>query len=170
MRGLGVTMYQRLIYACAWIAAGLMVLAGAMLTYEVVARYFFIRPTTWASELSQLCLIWGCMIGMPQLMKARQHITVTAVTSLLSMSVRRTAEFCALVCVLAFSVIVAVYGWDIFHESFVRGRTTGSLLNMPIWIVELAIPVGFFLLSVQTVVEIVRLMRGDAIVEEAAHE
>lgn len=163
-------MYQRLIFICAWIAAALMVLAGAMLTYEVVARYFFIRPTIWAGELSQLCLIWGCMIGMPQLMKARQHITVSAVTSLLRDGTRRAVELCALACVLVFSVIVAVYGWNIFHDSFLRGRTTGSLLDMPIWIVELAIPAGFGLLAVQVLVEIVHLMRGGTIPEGVAHE
>lgn len=170
MCGLGFTMYQRLIYICAWLAAALMVLAGAMLTYEVVARYFFIRPTIWAGELSQLCLVWGCMFGMPQLMKARQHITVSAITSLLNPRARKASELCALACVAVFSAIVAVYGWDIFHESFVRGRTTGSLLDMPIWIVELAIPMGFGLLGVQSLVEIVRLARGGAIVKEAAHE
>ena len=171
MRGPDViTMYQRLIHICAWFAACLMVLAGAMLTYEVVARYFFIRPTIWAGELSQLCLIWGCMIGMPQLMKARQHITVSAITSLLQPGARKVAELCALACVLVFSTIVALYGWDIFHDSFQRGRTTGSLLDMPIWVVELAIPVGFALLAVQALIEIVQLARGAAIPEEAAHE
>lgn len=163
-------MFQRLICFCAWIAACLMVAAGAMLTYEVMARYFFIRPTIWAAELSQLCLIWGCMIAMPQLMKARQHIAVNAVTSLLSAGARRVAEISALIGVLAFSAIVAVYGWDIFLDSFLRGRTTGSLLNMPIWIVELAVPVGFALLCVQIIVEIVHLLRGGALPEEAAHE
>jgi len=163
-------MFQRLIKTCAWIAAILMVAAGGMLTFEVVARYFFIRPTIWAAELSQLCLIWGCMVGMPQLMKSRQHITVSAVTSLMNQRTRRVVEICALFCILVFAVIVAVYGWGIFHESWVRDRTTGSLLNMPIWIVELAIPIGFAMLSVQVVIEINGLLRGGAIPEEAAHE
>ena len=35
-----------------------------MLPYEVIARYFFIRPTIWAAELSQLCLIWGSMLAL----------------------------------------------------------------------------------------------------------
>ena len=33
-----------------WIAAMLFFLAGAMLTYEVVARYLFVAPTIWAAE------------------------------------------------------------------------------------------------------------------------
>ena len=42
--------------ATAWIAAVLLAGTGVMLTYEVVARYFFNAPTIWAAELSQLFL------------------------------------------------------------------------------------------------------------------
>ena len=48
----------------AWLAAWLFALAGAMLSYEVVARYFFLSPTKWAAELSQLCLIYGTIRGV----------------------------------------------------------------------------------------------------------
>ena len=44
--------------------ATLLAVTGLFLTYEVVARYFFIKPTTWAAEISQLCLIWGCLLAM----------------------------------------------------------------------------------------------------------
>ena len=44
--------------------ACLLAATGAMLTYEVIARYFFIKPTIWAAELSQMCLIWGCLLAM----------------------------------------------------------------------------------------------------------
>ena len=44
------------------------------------------------------------------------------------------------IAVIVFSVIVGYWGWDIFHDSFVRGRTTGSLMNLPIWITDLAAP------------------------------
>ncbi|HCW68244.1 MAG TPA: C4-dicarboxylate ABC transporter substrate-binding protein, partial [Thalassospira lucentensis] len=36
-------MFDRLMLLLAWVAALLFVAAGCMLTYEVIARYFFIR-------------------------------------------------------------------------------------------------------------------------------
>jgi len=152
------------------IGAVLMAATGVMLTYEVIARYFFIRPTIWAAELSQLCLIWGCLLGMAYLLQARRHITVNAVTTLLPVGAQKIAAAIALIVVVVFSVIVTIWGWDIFHDSFSRGRTTGSLLNLPVWIAELSVPVGFGLLAVQGVVELLRLPSSDLASLGTSHE
>ncbi|MFT6641257.1 MAG: C4-dicarboxylate transporter DctQ subunit, partial [Flavobacteriaceae bacterium] len=58
--------------------------------------------------------------------------------------------------------IVTWYGFEIFYDSFTRGRTTGSLLNIPIWIVELAVPVGFFLLTTQCAHEIKQIVSPES--------
>ena len=156
------TLFARLVTALAWLAAALFVAAGAMLTYEVAARYFFVAPTRWAAELSQYCLIWGSLIAMAWVLRERRHIAVSAGLALLSPGGRRIADLLALLVVLALSVVVAWYGFDIFHDSLARGRTTGSLMNLPIWIVELAVPVGFALLGVQSVIEMARTWRHGA--------
>ena len=152
------------------IGAALMAATGAMLTYEVIARYFFIKPTIWAAELSQLCLVWGCLLAMAHLLTLRRHITVNAVTSLLPDAGQRFCAYIALIVVIVFSAIVAVWGFDIFYTSFERGRTTGSLLNMPIWISEASVPIGFGLLALQGVVELLRLKDADNASLGATHE
>lgn len=144
----------------AWVAAALFTATGFMLTYEVAARYLFTKPTIWAAELSQLCLIWGCLLAMPWALGARRHIRIVALTDRLAPAARRVAELAVMVAIAAFSVVVTWHGWSIFDESFSRGRTTGSLLDLPVWIAELAVPVGFALLAAQAVVEAWRLLRG----------
>ena len=153
--------FTRLTTCLAWVAAALFVASGAMLTYEVVARYFFIRPTIWAAELSQLCLIWGSLIAMAWALSARRHIRVTAVTALLSRRGQIAFDLFAMLAVALFSAIVVWKGWTIFFDSFESGRTTGSLLNLPSWIAELAVPFGFALLFVQALIEVMRLARGE---------
>ncbi|MHA6263512.1 TRAP transporter small permease [Arenibacterium sp. CAU 1754] len=164
------TWFDRLVLGLAWLAAVLFTVAGIMLTYEVLARYFFVRPTVWAAELSQLCLIWGCLIGMAWLLSARRHIAVDAVIQLLPPVAQRWIEAAAMLVVAAFSAIVTWKGWDIFLDSFERGRTTGSLLDLPSWIVELAVPLGFALLFIQALIEAVRSARGTAADREIAIE
>jgi TRAP-type C4-dicarboxylate transport system permease small subunit len=162
-------MFDRLTLTLAWVAAILFVLAGCMLTYEVLARYFFVRPTIWAAELSQLCLIWGSLLGMPWALSARRHISVDAVTRLLSPKIQRLVEIIAMACILAFSVMVTFKGWEIFYESFERGRTSGTMLDLPAWIAELPVAIGFALLAIQAVIEIVGLLQGKDI-PKGAHE
>lgn len=152
------------------IGAVLMAATGVMLTFEVVARYFFIRPTIWAAELSQLCLIWGCLLAMAHLLTLRRHITVNAVTALLPHAAQKACAGLALVVVIVFSAIVTYWGYDIFHDSFVRGRTTGSLLNLPVWIAEASVPIGFGLLFLQGIVELIRLRGSETTSLGATHE
>ncbi len=155
-------MFSHLTRLLAWGAAWLFAMSGLMLSYEVVARYFFTRPTIWAAELSQLCLIWGCLIGMPWVLASRRHIQITALTALLPRAVARFLEFSVMLTIMAFSTVLLIRGWDIFYDSFERGRTTGSLLDLPSWVAELAVPVGFGLLLVQAAVEAAQLLRGAA--------
>ena len=162
-------MFDRLTLILAWVAAILFVLAGCMLTYEVLARYFFVRPTIWAAELSQLCLIWGSLLGMPWALSARRHISVDAVTRLLAPKVQRLVEIIAMAFILVFSVMVTIKGWEIFYESFERGRTSGTMLDLPAWVAELPVAIGFALLAIQAVIEIIGLTRGKEI-PKGAHE
>lgn len=143
------------------IAALLLVLTGAFLTFEVVARYFFTRPTIWAAELSQLCLIWAVPIAMAWVLSTGRHIRVTALTALAPAPVRRGMELASLLVILAFSVIVTVYGHDIFADSLERGRTSGTMLNLKAWVPEAAVPAGFALLALSSVVNMWRVLHGD---------
>ena len=45
-----IDLFERVTLLLAWFAAWLFVASGLMLSYEVVARYFFIAPTKWAAE------------------------------------------------------------------------------------------------------------------------
>jgi len=149
--------FSYLLLALSWMSALLFMLAGGMLTYEVTARYLFIAPTIWAAELSQLCLIWGTMTAMPWLLGAGRHIGVDILTERLGPVGKRLCHSLAMIAIAAFSATVAWKGWGIFWDSFERGRTTGSMLDLPTWVSELAIPVGFALLFIQAIVELPRV-------------
>ncbi len=152
-------LFQSVLRVGAGIAATLFVLSGAMLTYEVIARYFFTKPTIWAAELSQMCLIWGCMLAMPWILAAGRHIQVDAIARLLPAAGQRRLNVFVMLVIVVFSAVVTWYGFEIFYDSFERGRTTGSMLNFPIWISELSIPVGFFLLMLQALLELFKSPR-----------
>lgn len=145
------------------IGAGLLAITGVFLTYEVIARYFFIKPTIWAAEISQLCLIWGCLLAMAWVLILRQHITVNALTSLMPRPIQHACVVIALTVIVAFSSVIVVWGWDIFYESWERGRTTGSLLDLPSWVAELPVPLGFLLLGLQAVCELFQIRSRNTI-------
>lgn len=155
--------FERVTLTLAWIAAWLFVASGIMLSYEVVARYFFLAPTKWAAELSQLCLIYGTLLSLCWLVQHRRHIQINAVTGLLSDGRQRLVGVITMLILVWFSLYVTYFGWTIFHDSFERGRTTGSLLDLPAWIAELPVPLLFAFVAVQALIEIFKLVSGDPI-------
>lgn len=138
------------------LAAGLFCATGAMIAYEVLARYFFAAPTIWAAELSQLCLLWGTFLGMARPLHRNEHIRITVLTGALGPRSRRATEIFSLVFIAVFAAVVVWYGTEVALDSFQRGRSTGTMLNIPNWWSEATVPIGFGLLFLQCLVEVAR--------------
>ena len=152
--------FERVTLTLAWIAAWLFVASGVMLSCRGSRTLLFSAPTKWAAELSQLCLIYGTLLSLCWLVQHRRHIQINAVTGLLSDSRQRLVGVITMLILVWFSLYVTYFGWTIFHDSFERGRTTGSLL-ISLWI-ELPVPL-LFALCVQALIEIFKLVSGDPI-------
>ena len=152
--------FEKIIDLLAWLSAWLFCIAGFMLSYEVIARYFFLAPTSCAAELSQLSLIYGTLLAMPWALKSRKHIQINLVINRLSKTNKKITNILIMIILIIFSCYVMIFGFDIFYDSFFRGRTTGSLLNLPSWIAELSVPLCFFLLLIQSIFEIIKLLKN----------
>ncbi len=133
---------------------------GLMLAYEVAARYFFNAPTIWAEELSRLVFVWATFIAAASLLRHDKHIRVTVVTDRLGEGGRRAARVVALLFVLALSAAIVWYGTPIALNSLERGRTTGTMMDLPNWWAQAAVPIAFLLLALQAVVELIRTLGG----------
>lgn len=155
--------YDRFTRWAAWLAAWLYVATGAMLAYEVTARYIFTAPTIWAEELARFCLVWGTFLGAAALLAQRKHIRIGLVVDRLPERLRRWSEAVSLAFVATVSAVIVWHGSTIAYDSFQRGRTAGSMLDLPMWWSEAAAPLGFLMLGVQALVELIRLWRGETI-------
>ncbi|AXS39411.1 TRAP transporter small permease [Breoghania sp. L-A4] len=142
---------------------------GLMLGYEVFARYLFTAPTIWAEELSRLLLVWGTFAAAAILLHRRQHIRITILTDRLPHRGRQLQEILALLFIGGFAAAVVWYGTPLAFDSFERGRTTGSMLDIPIVWMEAAVPVGCALLCLQALAEILQVaLHGPAPISDPA--
>ncbi|MEM8855909.1 MAG: TRAP transporter small permease [Pseudomonadota bacterium] len=137
--------------ALALCASVLLLSIGMMLTYEVVARYFFNAPTVWAEELSRLFLIWAVFLASAWLLRTNEHIRVTIVLDHAPPAVQRMAKAVGLLFVAVIAGFVAWNGFPIAAQSFEVGRTTGSMLDIPSWWAQASVPLGFALIALQAV-------------------
>lgn len=150
----------RVTHALAGLSAWLLFAIGAMLTFEVVARYFFNAPTIWAEELSRLFMIWAVFLASAWLLRVNGHIRVTVLVDLAPRPVRKTASIASLLFVAFVSGFVAWHGFPIAQKSFEVGRTTGSMLDIPQWWSQASIPVGFTLIALEAVFLMLGVLGG----------
>jgi len=151
--------YGRIIDRLADLSAWLFFLVGLMLSYEVVMRYFFNAPTIWAEELSRLAQIWATWLAAAWTLKNRRLIAVGLIYDRLPPLLRRLAASFTLLFIAAFSAITLYYAILITVESARLGRKTATMLDMPLWAAEIAVPIGIALLLIQCLIELVRLWR-----------
>ncbi len=142
------------------LAGWMFFLTGLLISYEVGARYLFNAPTIWAAEISQLLLLWGTFIAMARALKRDQHIRISALDPFIPEAGKRWLRMFSLVFIALLCLLVVWYGFSIFYDSFERGRSTGTMLNIPNWWIEIVIPLGFGILFLQALVEMARTLRA----------
>jgi len=136
------------------LAAWMFFIIAAMITYEVVARYVFLAPTIWAEEMSQFFQIWATYLAAAYVLKNRKLISIDTVVSRFSLKVQWFFDLFSLSVVALFSIVAVYYGSLIVIESVQVGRSTSTMMSVPKWMTESAIPIGFGLLLLQTIAEI----------------
>jgi TRAP-type C4-dicarboxylate transport system permease small subunit len=154
------TTIDRISLALGIVAAIMLFLTGAFLTYEVVMRYVFRAPTSWAQEVSEIFLLWGVFLALGRIVKLRENISIEVVYDRLPAGGQRFVDVVALTIVALFFAFCAKYGFDLAWESLEKGTTTGTMVDIPSWIEEAAIPVGCGWAAIQSVVEVIRALTG----------
>jgi TRAP-type C4-dicarboxylate transport system permease small subunit len=142
------------------VAAWVFVVIGGMIAWEVVARYVFNAPTIWAEELARFGQIWAVYLAAACVLRRRRLIAIGLVVDRLPAGWRRAADLFALALIAGFALLVLIWGADIAWDSFRRGRGSASMLDVPVWLTEIAVPLGALLLLLQCWVEAVLVCRG----------
>ncbi|ART63137.1 TRAP transporter small permease subunit [Kushneria marisflavi] len=108
-----------------------MVVIFAM-TWEVVSRYFFLAPTSWANELSlYVCAIAYVYAGV-FVMRRDAHLRVTVLYDLAPRRLRRALDVVQCLMTLCFCLIVAGFGAREAWVALINGERFGTVWNAPI--------------------------------------
>ena len=119
-------------------------------------RYIFNSPTIWVEEISRFLQIWATYLALTYSFHKRDFIRITFIYDKLSLRGQRFLDIISFVFIIFFSSVVVYYGWIIAKDSFDVGRTSSSMLDLPAFISEFAIPICFGFLLLKVVVELVK--------------
>ena len=136
------------------LAMAAMLLTALVLTYSVVARYFFKSPTDWQDEAAVFMLVGVTFFCTAYVQSYRGHIGIEALSSLLSPRVNAVRQFIVDCVSMLFCAFFSWKSWALFHEAYVDGQTTSSTFAPPLWIPYGMMALGMSILTLQILVQV----------------
>lgn len=126
---------------------------GAIVTFEVVARYVFHSPTDWVEEISRLGMVWATFLLLAVCLSQRQLITITLFSNSLSDRGKMILEAVIFIVIGILALVIGCLSFISVMTMISMGRATNSILALPYWLFYLPICIGFLMLSLQAIME-----------------
>ena len=90
----------------------------------------------------------------------KDFIRITVIYDKLNESGKKVLDFISFIFILIFSSFVVYYGWLIAYDSLKVGRTSSTILDVPSFLTELAIPLCFAFLVLRVILEAIKYIRN----------
>ena len=146
-------MNERLSYIANW----LVLLSCLISAGNAFSRYAFsISSNAWL-EIQWYMFAAMVMLGTSYTLKRNEHVRVDIVYS--NLSTRRQIGvdiFGGILFLMPATLIMAYLSWPIFHNSWVEGEISSNAGGLVRWPVKIFIPLGFALLSLQGISELIK--------------
>ena len=152
--------YNKVIKYSGYLASALFIAIGFIVSYEVIMRYLFNSPTIWVNEVSRFLQIWATYLALTYSFHKKDFIRITVVYDRLNESGKKFLDFISFIFIIIFSCFVVYYGWLIAYDSLKVGRTSSTILDVPSFLTELAIPLCFAFLVLRVILEAIKYIRN----------
>ena len=158
-------LFDQLLTATMYLASLFALLLVLSISYDVVMRYFFVRPTGWANDLSGYLVYAITFLGVACVQRERSHISIDILIDRFSV---KTKIIMNCVTSILSALFCGIYMWKGFEATWVsythRYPLVGGI-KIPEFTILWFIPFGMFLLfielirlSIKNVVDLKRVM------------
>lgn len=137
---------------------GALAFTSLLLFANVFLRYVFLAPLNWAEELTLYLMVWIVFVGGSIAVRTRGHIAIDLLPLVLSPANRRRLAIAVGLAALAF--FAAFFWYSLQHVLRVQSISQRTpVMQAPMWLTYLAMPVGTFLMGLRTVQQLARILR-----------
>ena len=151
--------YDKIVKYTGYLASALFIAIGFIVSYEVIMRYLFNSPTIWVNEVSRFLQIWATYLALTYSFHKNDFIRITVIYDRLNENGKKILDFISFIFILIFSSFVVYFGWLIAYDSLKVGRTSSTILDVPSFLTELAIPLCFAFLVLRVILEAIKYIR-----------
>ena len=133
----------------------LMVVVGS---YQIITRFIFNNPSTISEELLTYSFAWMAMFATAYVFGKRDHMRMTFVVDKLAPAQRKVLEIVLEILVIAFAVIVLIYG-GVNIMGLTMTQKTASL-GVMMGQVYAVVPISGILIAIYGILNVVDLCKG----------
>ena len=145
---------------CGIVAASMLFISVVVVCHMVVIRYILGQSSVWQTEFVTYLLIAATFVGSPYVLMTRGHVFVELVPMSLGPRLRYYLALFAYSTAVLFCILVAWVGWELFYEAWDNQWYSDTVWEVRLWIPYLAMPIGFGILSLQYLVDIINVVLG----------
>jgi TRAP-type C4-dicarboxylate transport system permease small subunit len=137
------------------VTATLLVIAAVFVTTEmVIVRYFLNMSTTWQTEFVIFSLAAATFVGSPYVLLKKKHVSIDIVTHYMSKKNQKLMSYLASFLSIIFLIIFFYTSLELFIHAWEKNLKTPTIWNFPLWKVYIFLPIGAFLLIIQSIADI----------------
>jgi TRAP-type mannitol/chloroaromatic compound transport system permease small subunit len=139
------------------IANWMVLLACLISAGNAGSRYLFSESSNAWLEIQWYMFAAMVLLGAPYTLKMNEHVRVDLVYSMVSERTRIWIDIvCGILFLLPICVILVYFTWPWFVDSWRIGESSSNAGGLIRWPVKLLLPVGFALMALQGVSEIIK--------------
>lgn len=146
--------------ACGIVAAGLITAAVAIVCQMVFVRFVLGHATIWQTDFTTYALVAATFVGSPYVLMTRGHVNVDIVPLHVSGGLRFGLAVVTSVLAFAFCLVMTWISWRFWYEAWASNWVSDTVWRVRLWIPYASMPVGFALLTLQYVADLICLLSG----------
>lgn len=155
--------FSRINLVCAILAAALLLFVAAIICFEVASRATTGSSRLWVIEVSEYSLLFITFLGAPYLLEKNMHVVLDIVYNNLQRRPKQVVQILNAAIGLFVCATLTIVGVMVVAEQFSIGVREVTVMRPESWWITAALPVGMFLMTVQFLDQIIRVIRGEDI-------
>lgn len=142
------------------VAAVLLAVAVAVVCHMVFMRFVLGESTSWQTEFVTYTLLASTFLGAPWVLLTRGHVNVELVPLMLGERGRFALALFAYLGAALLCVALTWYSALFWYEAWEGGWSSDTIWGPKLWKAYLSMPIGFFIISLQYIADLVSLLKG----------
>ncbi|MDI6764804.1 MAG: TRAP transporter small permease subunit [Thermodesulfobacteriota bacterium] len=143
------------VFVASLMMAGLVVIV----CIDLVLRYFFNAPLLWGTEVTEIFLLYITFLGTAWVFKEDGHVVVDVFTGQAKGRRRKALMVIGYLLIAVVSAVLIYYGFYATYDHHRRGVFNPTILETPIALIIMIIPIGSIPLFLEVLVKGWKLMK-----------